>query len=231
MTKTHENKLTMYLAVDAVLQENTPKTASLPAFVLSITKFKELIAAIQTKSKEFNYAATGKTIIKAESADLLLEELIPAVSAVSAYAHAAGDTLLGVKTAITEGSLRHFRDTEVISRSIGLLEVIEQNVDKLGDYGVTAGTVASIRARIDAYAQSLGKKESGLSERTSVRKTLFDLFDEADELLSERIDALMQQFRKKETQFYNEYFQARSIWNMGAPRKAKAPAAVEAVAK
>jgi hypothetical protein len=41
----------------------------------------------------------------------------------------------------------------------------------------------------------------------------------------------MQQFRKKETQFYNEYFQARYIWNMGAPRKAKAPAAVEAVAK
>ena len=225
MTKIHENKLTMYLAVDAVLQENAAKAASIPAFILSITKFKELIGAIQTKSKEFNFAATGKTIIKAESEDLLLEELIPAVSAVSAYAHASGDTLLGVKTAVTEYSLRHFRDTEMISRCNGLLEVVEENVDKLGDYGITVETVASIRKRIDAYAESIGKKESGISERASVRKTLFDLFDEADDLLSERIDALMQQFRKKETQFYNEYFQARYIWNMGAPRKAK-PAAV-----
>ena len=231
MTKTHENKLTMYLAVDAVLQENAPKTASLPAFVLSITKFKELIGAIQTKSKEFNYAAAGKTVMKAEAVDLLLSELIPAVSAVSAYAHAAGDTLLSVKSAVTECALRRFRDTEMISRAIGLLELIEQNVDKLGDYGITAENVASIRARIDAYAESLGKKESGLSERASVRKTLFELFDETDALLSERIDALMQQFRKKETQFYNEYFQARNIWNMGAPRKAKAPATVEVVAK
>ena len=221
MTKIHENKLTMYLAVDAVLQENAAKAASLPAFVLSITKFKELIGAIQTKSKEFNYAATGKTLIKAESEDILLEELIPAVSAVSAYAHVSGDTLLSVKTAVTEYSLRHFRDTEMISRANGLLEVVEENVDKLGDYGITAETVASIRRRIDAYAESIGKKESGVSERASVRKTLFDLFDEADELLSERIDALMQQFRKKETQFYYEYFQARNIWNMGAPRKAK----------
>jgi len=221
MTKIHENKLTMYLAVDAVVQENAAKAASLPAFVLSITKFKELIGAIQTKSKEFNYAATGKTLIKAESEDLLLEELIPAVSAVSAYAHVSSDTLLGVKTAVTEYSLRHFRDTEMISRSNGLLEVVEENVDKLGDYGITAETVASIRRRIDAYAESIGKKESGVSERASVRKTLFDLFDEADELLSERTDALMLQFRKKETEFYNEYFQARNIWNMGAPRKAK----------
>jgi hypothetical protein len=113
----------------------------------------------------------------------------------------------------------------MISRCNGLLEVVEENVDKLGDYGITVETVASIRKRIDAYAESIGKKESGISERASVRKTLFDLFDEADDLLSERIDALMQQFRKKETQFYNEYFQARYIWNMGAPRKAK-PAAV-----
>jgi hypothetical protein len=221
MTKIHENKLTMYLAVDAVLQENAAKSASLPALILSITKFKELIGDIQTKSKEFNYAATGKTIVKAESEDLLMEELIPAVSAVSAYAHATGDTLLAVRTAVTEHTLRHLRDTELVSRCNGLIELAEQNLEKLGDYGITADTVASVRRRLDAYAEALGKKESGVSERASVRKTLFDLFDEADELLSERIDALMQQFRKKETQFYNEYFQARNIWNMGAPRKPK----------
>ncbi|MCX6141585.1 MAG: hypothetical protein NTZ35_00045, partial [Ignavibacteriales bacterium] len=107
-----------------------------------------------------------------------------------------------------------------------LYELLDANADKLTEYGITPDIVASVRVRIDAFAEAIGKKESGVSDRTSARKNLHELFDETDALLTGQIDLMMEMFRKRETQFYNEYFQARFIWNMGAPRKAKQPVQV-----
>ena len=224
MNKNHENKLTMYMGVASVLGENETKTATLPALEEAITKFGNVIGAIERKAKEIDAVATGKTVLKTECEDLLMEDLMPAVFALSAYAHTAGDTVLAVKSNVTEWGIRRLRDTEIIAKATGLLELIEANVDNLAPYGVTADTVKAIRKRIDAFTDALGKKESGFSDRTSMRKSLFDLFDEGDFLLTRQIDSMMEQFRKKEAEFYNAYFQARFIKIAGAPRKAKAAA-------
>ncbi len=225
MNKQLENKLTMYMGVASVRGENSAKTATLPALDESITKFGNVIGSIERKAKEIDAVATGKTVLKTECEDLLMEELMPAVNALSAYAHKVGDTVLAVKSNVTESAIRRLRDTEIIAKATGLLELIEANVENLKDYGVTAATVTAIRKRIDAFTDALGKKESGFSDRTSMRKSLFDLFDEGDFLLTRQIDAMMEQFRKKEAEFYNAYFQARFIRMAGAPRKAKPAAA------
>jgi hypothetical protein len=222
MNKNHENKLTMYMGVASVLGENSSKTATLPALEESITKFGNVIGAIERKAKEIDAVATGKTVLKTECEDQLMEDLMPAVFALSAYAHTTGETVLAVKSNVTEWGIRRLRDTEIIAKATGLLELVEANVANLKDYGITESTVTNIRNRIQAFMDALGKKESGFSDRTSMRKSLFDLFDEGDFLLTRQIDSMMEQFRKKETEFYNAYFQARFIKMMGAPRKAKA---------
>jgi len=219
------------MGVASVLGENSAKTAVMPALEESITKFGNVIGAIERKAKEIDAVATGKTVLKMECEDLLMEDMLPAVFALSAYAHTAGETVLAVKTNVSETGIRRLRDTEIIAKANGLLELVEANVEKLKDYGVTSATVANIRKRIDAFTDALGKKESGFSDRTSMRKSLFDLFDEADFLLTRQIDGMMEQFRKKEAEFYNAYFQARFIKMMGAPRKAKAPAPLSQPAK
>jgi hypothetical protein len=223
MNKNHENKLTMYMGVASVLGENSSKTATLPALEESITKFGNVIGAIERKAKEIDAVATGKTVLKTECEDQLMDDLMPAVSALSAYAHTTGETVLAVKSNVSETGIRRLRDTEIIAKATGLMELVEANVEKLKDYGVMGATVTTIRNRIDAFTDALGKKKSGFSDRSSMRKSLFDLFDEADFLLTRQIDSMMEQFRKKETEFYNSYFQARFIKMMGAPRKAKAP--------
>jgi len=221
MNKHHENKLTMYLGVESVLEENSDKTSTLPALAGCVAKFKTLIGTIHNKSKEFDSVATGKTQVKWDAEEALLDELLPAASSLMAYAQQKKDIELAAKAAVTESGLRKLRDTELVTKANGLLELLQANLSKLADFGVTDATLTSLRQKIDAYADALGKKESGYSDRTSVRKAMFDVFDEADALLGKQIDPLMEQFRKRETEFYNAYFEARWIKEMGAARKAK----------
>jgi chemotaxis protein histidine kinase CheA len=235
MTKMHENKLTMYLAVASVLDDNGAKIATLAALTQATGTFEGLIEAVKEKSKEFDLMATGMTLAKLEAEDQLLEELMPAIHALYAYAHTVKDTTLAEKANISESSVRKLRDTEIIVKTNGLLEIIEAHVAKLADHGVTAETVATIRQKIDAYEGALEKKEGTYSERVSTNKALYDLYDQTDAVLAKQIDPLMEQFRRKEVDFYNAYTQARWIKTLGGWRKSKPattpmPAVVSAAA-
>ena len=225
MNKHHEDKLTMYLGVEAVLEENIANTDTVAALGAPIARFKSVVEGIKTKSKEFDLSITGKTQVKLEAEDALVDELIPAAGALAAYAHRSKDSELEAKATMTENSLRKLRDTELVTRANGIYELSQAKASSLADFAVTAETLATLRQRIDAYADALGRKEGGYSERTSLRKAMIDLFDEADTVLSKEIDPLMERFRKKETEFYNAYLQSRFIRIAGAPRKVKAPLA------
>ena len=224
MTRQHENKLTMYFAIQTFLENNAAKIGGLAALVTVVGLFKALVTKIKDKMKEIDQAATGKTKVKAEAEEALLDELIPAISALGAYAHAEGKTELEAKADVSESTFRRMRDTEVVPKATGLADLLEQNIAHLADYGVTAEAVASVRVKIEAFASSIGEKESGISERTGARKALFDLFDEADVLLERRLDPLMENFRKKDLELYNSYGNARSIKKLGIGTSA-APAA------
>ncbi len=231
MDKHHENKLTMYLGVKSVLEENKTKTDTVVGFAGPLAKYAAAVAAVENKSKQFDLAITGKVQVKADAEEALIDELMPAICALAAYAHSVNDTELLAKASVPESTFQRMRDTEIVTRANGQYELLEKHAPKLVDLGVTAETLKSLRGRIDAYESALGKKESGYSDRSSARKVLFDLFDEVDIILTKQIDLLMQQFRKREVEFYNAYFDARLIRNMGAARKAKAAPEVAVSAK
>ena len=225
MTRTHENKLTMYLAVASVLDDNGAKTATLTALSQAIGTFKGLITAVKEKSKLFDQMATGMTQAKMEAEEQLIDELLPAVHALSAYAHTAKDTALTEKTDVSESAFRRLRDAEIIVKANALLEVVEGEVPHLADHGVTAETVAAIRQKADAYELALEKREGTYSERVSTNKALYDLYDQTDTVLAKEVDPLMEQFRRKDADFYNAYTQARWIKTLGGGHKSKTAAA------
>ena len=122
MDKHRENKLTMYLGVKSVLEENVTKTDTLPALGAPIAKFNLTVAAIEAKSKEFDLAATGKTQVKTDTLEELIDELVPAVSSLAAYAHAKKNTELLAKASVPESTFQRLRDTEIVTKANGLFE-------------------------------------------------------------------------------------------------------------
>jgi hypothetical protein len=75
MSKSLENKLTMYKTVETLLVANAAKTSSLPAFTAATEKFSSCIAAIKAKTIEQQGMMTGKTLYKDAAQEALVESL------------------------------------------------------------------------------------------------------------------------------------------------------------
>ena len=208
MTKSEENKLSMLEAVYALLQGNTDKTATIPAFAEGETGLQTLIQKIKDTNSQFKNLAAGKTATKHAAEDSLVE-------AVLEVSRRNKDEELKVKAGINISDLRGMRDTELAGKCQDIATAAADMADELVNYGITADKLTELNNKIAAYQTALGAQESGLAERTAARQALSDLFKQTDELLKEELDSLMELFRNSETDFYNQYQAARVIRDLG----------------
>ena len=75
--------------------------------------------------------------------------------------------------------------------------------------------LTTFRTEIDAFTASKTNIGTGKAERTGTRSSLTECFAEVDTLLTGTIDKLMEGFRKKDPEFYNAYWSARVIRDIG----------------
>lgn len=215
MTKSEENKLSMLEAVYALLQGNTDKTATIPAFAEGETGLQTLIQKIKDTNSQFKNLAAGKTATKHAAEDSLVEAVLEVSNSLFVIARRNKDEELKVKAGINISDLRGMRDTELAGKCQDIATSAADMADELVNYGITADKLTELNNKIAAYQTALGAQESGLAERTAARQALSDLFKQTDELLKEELDSLMELFRNSETDFYNQYQAARVIRDLG----------------
>jgi hypothetical protein len=107
------------------------------------------------------------------------------------------------------------RDTELASFGGSIADLAEENASAVAPLGITAETIADLKAKAHAYTAAIGARESSVAERKGVRGSMNDLFDKADELLNEDFDRYMELMRPTNTELYNKYFSARVVKDMG----------------
>ena len=83
------------------------------------------------------------------------------------------------------------------------------------DLATCLNNLGALLRAMGAFEKALGARESSVAERVSAGTTLAKLFDDADELLRDDLDHLMEQVRGEFPQFYNEYLSARVIKDIG----------------
>ena len=66
--------------------------------------------------------------------------------------------------------------------------------------------------------RALGIKETSFATKSATRQTLSQLFDQADLVLKTEIDALMENFKADNKMFYDQYWSARVIKDLGLGR-------------
>jgi len=101
--------------------------------------------------------------------------------------------------------------------------MVESNKADLVDWNITDAVLANARQLVAAFIDSLGSRNSSVSERTGGRDVLFAEFTNADELLENHIDKLMSQFKKDHLEFYLDYQAARVIHDLGGSNGTKTP--------
>jgi hypothetical protein len=213
----------MFLVVLIVLAKNSVTIALIPALVRFVASFKQLVDEIGIEMEALKTKTTGKTSAKRKAENDMVEAVVPLVNALYSYASEKKDVELMEKTNITASDIHVVRDAERGDFATMLLDKVESNKADLADWNVTDAALANARQMVAVFIDSLGSRNSSLSERAGERDVLFAKFAGADELLDKHIDKLMPQFKKDHLEFYLDYQSARVIHDLGGGNITKPP--------
>jgi hypothetical protein len=210
MNSTQTNKLNMYLAVQSVLDSHKDTWQSLAGFAAGAGELNERIASIQSLAQT-QTSKTGAAADKAQAYNALVDASFEVAAATRAWAVANSDNELAARVGYSRSELVRGRDIEIVARCQGVFTAANDNVESLGDYGVTRAKLTAFKKKIDGFQAAQVKPRHGRATSRAATKALPDLFEQVDELLNDRLDGLVVQFKDSEPAFYNEYDAARRI--------------------
>ena len=90
MTKVEENLNSMFSAVTSVMESNQSKVDGLPAMANAFTNFKAKVADIQAKDSEYRHMTAGKTDMKNDAEEAMIDAVLPIAAAMNVYAKVNG---------------------------------------------------------------------------------------------------------------------------------------------
>ena len=215
MNDKQENKFTMYQAVSTLLDANTAKTAAITAFGTAFTSFKDVLLSISEKNIQKNTATAGKTTLKNQQQSDLIESSLPIAGALYALGSATDDPRLQALGNLKKGYLSNLRDTELTDVITNLKNLADSYAAPLAAYGVTPAAISALDTKLTTYSAALGGKETGFATKVAAGNVLSNLFDDADAILKDQLDRMMEMFAPTDQQFYQEYKSAREIKDLG----------------
>jgi len=227
MTDAQENKLSMGLVVQRVVNDNNSIWSGLPAFVRAFSDFEGIITDINDNRVLQEKDTKGVTLDKQDAEDVLIEKTVEVSSGVYAYAVEINDNTLKEMVNYSPSFLSNVRDT--ILRDICQLIHDEANVviGNLADYSILPADLTDLQNKINDYNDAIPEPREAITDRSTATKELKILFEKFDVVLNDRMDKLMNMFKKDHPKFHRQYNNARIIVDLGIrhrePEKPKVP--------
>lgn len=215
MNKLHENKLTMYVATDAVLKSNADLIAKIPAFKPALHEFDTTLAQIKSKANEIDATLAGTTANKHTAKKRLFELIIKISAALMTIAHRTQNNVLTAKSKITKSELNRLRDTDLTNRATALHSTALEQMDALKDFSILPADLTAFKDQIAVYSQALGSREERVASHKAAYISLNALFTRMDQILKSDLDKLMELVKTEAPEFYDTYFAARAIKRLG----------------
>lgn len=215
MTDRQENKFSMYLATQSVLDSNNAVWVGTPAIVTAAGEFKSAITLIGKARQTQETETKGVTEDKAQAREAAITKAVSVAAATFAYASVTNNNTLKEQVNYSPSELRGSRDTILADRLRVIFSSASVNAAALVDYGVQATDLAELDTLITAYEDVLQSPRTAIGARSTATQELEELFVQADTILKEQLDKLMEIFRFTAENFYKQYKSARVIIDLG----------------
>lgn len=211
MNDKQENKVSMYFAVVQVVDANNAVWAGTPAFVNAEAAFGTVMGGIQDLVEVQETVITGVRTDKLVALDAMVEKALLVSGAVFAYATDTDNNTLKEAVAYSASDLKYVRDTIAAERATVIHDQANAVIASLADYDVDAAVLTELTGLIDAFAALIPGPRVAITARKGATSGLVELMKEADSLLKERLDKLMNLYKVTDLEFYTHYFNARII--------------------
>ncbi|HMA64781.1 MAG: hypothetical protein ACM31E_11375 [Fibrobacterota bacterium] len=224
MNKTEKNKVTMYYAVNAVLANHQASIDSFAPLADAVTSFRKYLNEIMERAQE-SAGTVGATASKNNALDDMTERTYHISNALYTFGRRTNNEEIKGVSKLSLSDIYHLRENELVQYCARILTLAQTNAEALAPYTITAEMITTLGQTIDTYRHHADSKDTRFAGSKAAREVLFNLFANADELLREDIDTMVELLKNNNNDFYNQYNAARTIKDIGGSPKVKAKAA------
>jgi hypothetical protein len=205
------NKMNMFTAVNAVLQLFCEVVAKIEAFSKAADKFNDKLVHIARRDAQYTTAASGATASKNSAADTLIDLTLRIANALFVLGNNTQNEPLKSQCRLRPSRLSRCRALELKRISKRIAELARQCVSELPAYGITESDLASHTEAFELFCKIRDEQQQRLAEAKSARGLLSEDLAEANDILKNQIDPLMELVKHSDAEFYNQYKAARVI--------------------
>ncbi|MBK7556474.1 MAG: hypothetical protein IPI55_18330 [Flavobacteriales bacterium] len=225
MNNTQENILTMCYAADKALDKHTAAWTPHVPFAAAVAEFKANLDAWENAAERQAINLKGFAMRKRTKKKEMVEVAYGIARVVFAYAEDTSNPPLQETVNYSVAELSTGRDAFVGQRCQGIHTAANGVIASLAPYGILPADLTALQAAIDAYLATVAEPRHAVTERKGATAEIDVLTRNTSKLLERRLDPLMEEYRSTDPTFYQEYFDARIIIDLGTGDKDVAEAA------
>lgn len=219
MNTKQENRLNMYLAVQAICNDLIAIYSVLPNFTDLFNQFITVIKNIKKFSEAQELDYKGKTATKNVLKSDLTGKTMEVIRRVVAYATVNDLYDLKEKVNYNESDLKKCADTELRTVCQVVHSETTAELASLADFGITQAMLDELQQTINDYFEEVPSPREGIISRKNATAALKEEFNKGNELLSQRLDKLIEMIKTSNPEAYHSYKNARIIVDLGKGRK------------
>jgi len=216
VNKVQSSQLNSHLAVQKLLAMNSETVGSLPALDEAAQELTDFIVGINT-NLQVQMAPSGAARAKRDAKLALGDAAFEIAGGVLALADATNDATLAARVKFSRTKVTSGSGNAVVARCQDILDAVTDNLKSLGGQGVTQAKLTALKAKLTAYDALRTMPRQATAASATATRQLAKLFPKVRNLLTNRVDRLVWQFRTSDPEFYEKYQVTRSIVDAPSP--------------
>ncbi len=221
MNANEKNRISMYLAVIAVLEQHKELITTIPALVEIIGQFDTLVADIIARDQKHETITAGVIAEKNGILDTMAATTLRFAKALYALGRKTGNEQLKEECDVTMSDLMHRRQVETEQYCLRIAELAGTHAADLEAYGIAAGEIEEFVKATEAYREATDTRDRKFTESKATHQVMHNMFKKADDILKEDLDTILETLREKDPDFYLQYKAARNIHDLGGSHSSK----------
>src|SRR5215471_11661605 len=217
------NRIRMFHTVESLLEDNKAVWSAMAPFATSFEVFKARVAAVEEAARKQQTPIAGATLDRESAREDLEDVLFLACEALGVLAHQSGDNHLLALTDLSRSDLQALNDTELNSRATAIREKAAAHATQLVPFQVTQANLDELGEALDEFNNSRSAPRTAVANRMAQTESLPMLMNEANDILRNRLDRMVNLFQRTNPDFVAAYRGARVVVDLVATRETKPP--------
>jgi len=212
MKKVQNNRHTMHLSTQSVLNQNVTKLLSIPGYLnLKVTLDNSIAKEKELDADQFahkNYRALPKNLARNAAGEYTLD----LASKVSSLALIAEDSSLFEEAKLTATEISRLKDTLLVFTIQNIINYATKNLVALSGYGVTSETLSEGTALLETYKYEILQLSKIKNELTVLTQLLEEQIRKTLAIIH-KIDSIIETKRVSDPELHSLYWIARAKRN------------------